>query len=113
MEPQMCLLTTGGLGIGFAVAKTITAFAIGIFGGLATRAVIKAGGFASPLKAKISGCGGCKPKMADEKPIWAFWQEQDRQTEFNSNFLSTLILSWKMAGAGIHAGKPDGYVFAG
>lgn len=48
----MCLLTTGGLGIGFAVAKTITAFAIGIFGGLATRAVIKAGGFASPLKAK-------------------------------------------------------------
>jgi hypothetical protein len=112
MEPQMCLLTTGGLGIGFAVAKTITAFAIGIFGGLAARAVIKAGGFASPLKAKISGCGGCKPKMADEKLIWAFWQEQVRQTEFNSSFLSTLFFLGK-CGAGLHAGKPDGYVFAG
>ena len=109
----MFLLTTGGPGIEFTVARTITAFAIGIFGGLATQAVIKASGFASPLKAKISGCGGCNLKIADEKPIWAFWQEQDRQTEFNSNFLSTLILSWKMAGAGIHAGKPDGCVFTG
>jgi hypothetical protein len=64
------------------------------------------------LKAKISGCGGCKPKMADEKLIWAFWQEQVRQTEFNSSFLSTLFFLGK-CGAGLHAGKPDGYVFAG
>ncbi len=96
MDPEMFVLTVGGLGFEFAVAKTIAAFFIGIFGGLATRAVIRAGGFASPLKAKASGCGSsCTPTIADEKPVWAYWKEAERKKEFNSSFTSTLYFLGK------------------
>ena len=95
MDPEMFVLTVGGLGFEFAVAKTIAAFAIGIFGGLATRAVIKAGGFTSPLKDDVSGCGTCKPKIADEQPLWAFWKEARRKATFNTDFFSTLYFLGK------------------
>lgn len=96
MDPEMFILTFGGLGFEFAVAKTIAAFAIGMFGGLATRAVQKAGGFSSPLKAEVSGCGSsCKPQISDEKPVWAFWKEADRKQEFGSIFMVTVLFLGK------------------
>jgi uncharacterized protein len=95
MDPEMFVLTVGGIGFEFAVAKTIAAFSIGLFGGFATRAVMKAGGFASPLKADVSGCGTCKPKIADEQPVWAFWKEAERKNVFNSDFFSTLYFLGK------------------
>lgn len=90
MDPEMFVLTFGGLGLEFAVAKTLAAFAIGMFGGLATRAVQKFGGFASPLKAAASACGACRPEISDEKPLWAFWKEPGRRQEFGSIFTVTI-----------------------
>jgi len=95
MDPEMFILTAGGLGLEFAIAKTIAAFAIGLFGGLTTRAVQKAGGFASPLKAGVSACGSCKPEIADEKPLWAFWKETQRKQEFGSIFTETVLFLGK------------------
>ena len=95
MDPEMFILTVGGLGLEFALAKTVAAFAIGMFGGLATRAVQKAGGFASPLKAEVSGCGTCKPKISDEQPLWAFWTEPSRKQEFGSIFIATVLFLGK------------------
>ncbi|MBT7137204.1 MAG: permease [Rhodospirillaceae bacterium] len=96
MDPEMFVLTVGGLNFEFAVAKTIAAFAIGIFGGLATRAVQRSGGFASPLKAEVAGCGSsCKPQISDEKPLWAFWKEAERKQEFGSIFTVTVLFLGK------------------
>jgi uncharacterized protein len=96
MDPEMFVLTVGGLNFEFAVAKTIAAFAIGIFGGLATRAVQRAGGFASPLKAEVAGCGSsCKPQISDEQPLWAFWKETERKQEFGSIFTVTVLFLGK------------------
>lgn len=96
MSPDMFVLTVGGLGFDFAIAKTIAAFSIGMFGGLATRAVMAAGAFSAPLKDAVVGCGGCcKPKIANEKPVWKFWQESERKADFGSSFLSTLLFLGK------------------
>lgn len=96
MDPEMFVLTFGGLGIEFAIAKTIAAIAIGLFGGFATRAVQKAGGFASPLKAEVAGCGSsCKPQISDEKPLWAYWKEDARKQEFNTIFMTTVLFLGK------------------
>lgn len=95
MDPEMFILTFGGLGLEFAIAKTLATFAIGLFGGLATRAVINAGGFTSPLKVEAATCGSCKPQISDEKPVWAFWRDQSRKSDFNVNFISTLLFLGK------------------
>ncbi len=94
MDPEMFVLTVGGLGFEFAVAKTIAAFAIGLFGGFATRAVINFGGFASPLKEEVGG-GLCRPKIADEKPVWKFWNDPERKSVFNADFYKTLYFLGK------------------
>ncbi|MEE9290728.1 MAG: permease, partial [Alphaproteobacteria bacterium] len=41
MDPEMYVLTAGGLGVQFATAKTIAAVGIGLFGGFATLAVVR------------------------------------------------------------------------
>lgn len=95
MDPEMFILTAAGISFDFAVAKTVAAFFIGTFGGFATRAVMSAGGFASPLKDDVKSCGGCTPKIANEKPLWAFWRETDRKQEFSSSFVSTTLFLGK------------------
>lgn len=95
MDPEMFVLTVGGLSLEFAVAKTIAAFAIGMFGGLATRAVMNAGAFASPLKEEVSSCGSCQPKIADERPRWAFWHDPERSRTFRTDFLTTALFLGK------------------
>ncbi|MBC8267125.1 MAG: permease [Rhodospirillaceae bacterium] len=96
MDPEMFVLTVGGLSFEFAVAKTLAAIAIGMFGGLATRAVQKAGGFTAPLKAEVSGCGSsCKPQISDEKPLWTYWKDAGRRQDFNSTFMTTVLFLGK------------------
>ena len=44
MDPSMFILTSGLLGVEFALAKTLAALGLGFFGGLATHIVVAAGG---------------------------------------------------------------------
>jgi len=67
MDPEMFLLTVGGIGFEFATAKTLAAIGLGIFGGFATFGVEKIGGLKDPLRyAEVfNRCGGGSPPMTN------------------------------------------------
>lgn len=80
MDPAMFAITSGGIGFDFAVAKTIAAIGLGVFGGAMVMAFAKTPVFADPLRAQpaISGC--CSSKKATLN--WRFWQEAERRATF-------------------------------
>src|SRR3546814_17716262 len=49
IDPSMFVLTAGVLGSEFALAKTLAAIGLGLFGGFVTLVLIRPGGTADPL----------------------------------------------------------------
>jgi uncharacterized membrane protein YraQ (UPF0718 family) len=88
MDPAAFAITAGALGFQFAVAKTVAAVALGLFGGFAMYAATSAGWFADVLRPRQSGgcCAGPSPFKG--KPVWKFWNEEERRQVF---FKETLI----------------------
>jgi uncharacterized membrane protein YraQ (UPF0718 family) len=85
MDPSMFVLTYGVLGVEFALAKTLAAVGLGIFGGLSVLALSRAGGLEKPLREGIGngGCGGAKVRAP--KPVhWRFWAEPERRAKFGT-----------------------------
>jgi hypothetical protein len=102
MDPEVFFLTAGPLGLTFAVGKTIAAIFIGLLGGFATHALMRAGGFSNPLKVGVgagcgSGCGtGCEPaKVGGDEVKWRFWEERDRRQVFVRESVVTLAFLGK------------------
>lgn len=95
MDPSMFVLTSGVLGVEFALAKTVAAIGLGIMGGAVVHGITLAGGLATPLRDGIGngGCGGAK--MRAPKPVvWRFWDDQARRTKFGREALHvTLFLT--------------------
>ena len=95
MDPSMFVLTTGVLGLEFALAKTLAAVGLGLFGGWTVHLLGRAGGLAAPLREGIGdgGCGG--GKVRDPKPVaWRFWNHADRRAKFGREAVSvTLFLA--------------------
>jgi uncharacterized protein len=94
IDPSMFVLTAGLLGLQFAVAKTIAAISIGLFGGLATHILTARGDFGQPLREGL-GDGGCAgAKVRAPKPVmWRFWTQADRRARFwNDAAATTLFL---------------------
>ncbi|MFO7757027.1 MAG: permease [Roseovarius sp.] len=95
MDPSMFVLTTGVLGVEFAVAKTLAAVGLGVTGGAIVHMIGRAGGLADPLREGIGngGCGG--GKVRDPKPVmWRFWQNDERRAKFGREGLKvTLFLA--------------------
>lgn len=92
MDPSMFVLTAGLLGTEFAIAKTLAAVGLGIMGGTVTYAILRAGGFKSPLREGVGngGCGGSSVRT--NKPVvWKFWTEQDRLQKFWREGLKTAV----------------------
>jgi len=83
IDPAMFALTAGTLGVGFAVAKTLAAIGLGLFGGFATAALARGGWLADPLRAGVGdgGCGGARVRNP-KPPVWAFWRETARRERF-------------------------------
>jgi uncharacterized membrane protein YraQ (UPF0718 family) len=83
MDPSMFVLTAGVLGTEFAVAKTLAAIGLGLFGGFAVHALAGAGGLADPLREGVGngGCGGAKVRTRKEV-AWRFWDDSARVTKF-------------------------------
>lgn len=83
MDPSMFVLTTGVLGLEFALAKTIAAVGLGMFGGITVHVIARAGGLSDPLREGV-GNGGCgASKVRNVQPVvWAFWREDDRRSKF-------------------------------
>jgi uncharacterized membrane protein YraQ (UPF0718 family) len=86
MDPSMFIITAGTLGTGFAVAKTVSAFGIGMAGGFALFALQRRGLFSKPLREGV-GDGGCAgSKIRDPKAVvWRFWQEPERRESFGAS----------------------------
>jgi hypothetical protein len=83
IDPAMFVLTSGLLGAGFAVAKTLAAIGLGLLGGYATMALAKSGWLADPLRPGI-GDGGCAASSVRKAaPVaWAFWRDEARVGRF-------------------------------
>jgi uncharacterized protein len=93
-DPAMLTVTAGLLGLPFAIGKTVIAFGIGMFGGLATLAVTARDGFAAAVRDDTSIAAGscCDPLEV----MWPFWRDIDRRRQFLNEARSTawLMLKW-------------------
>ena len=95
MDPPAFAITTGALGIEFAIGKTIAAVGIGVFGGFAIRAVVVSGWIAEPLKQQASRGCGCGPNPLDGRPVWKFWHEAPRRQVFSSTAVEQALFLGK------------------
>lgn len=96
IDPPTLLITAGALGWPFAIGKAVAAVSLGLFGGFAIRFLSRGGAFAKPLKVyEQKGCCGATPKE-QEKPMWKFWQSDERRAEFRSQFVTNglFLLKW-------------------
>ncbi|MBE1292509.1 MAG: permease [Rhodobacteraceae bacterium] len=95
MDPSMFFLTTGVLGAEFAIAKTLAAVGLGIFGGSVVHILSRGGALSEPLRDGVGngGCGGSK--MRAPKPVvWKFWTEGERRSKFvKTAWTTTLFLA--------------------
>ena len=96
MDPSMFLLTTGVLGIEFAIAKTVAALSLGIFGGLVVHVLTWNGALSEPLRDGVGngGCGGAKVRNAPTV-VWNFWIDKVRTTKFTREGLKTALFLMK------------------
>jgi uncharacterized membrane protein YraQ (UPF0718 family) len=93
MDPSMFVLTTGVLGVDFAVAKTIVAIGLGAAGGLVVMLLARGNALNNPLRENIGngGCGGAK--VREQKPVvWAFWVDERRRGKFLQTAWKTTML---------------------
>jgi len=92
IDPSMFVLTSGLLGLEFAVAKTLAAIGLGLFGGYVTYLLARGGYFSDPLRPGI-GNGGCGASSV-RKPgpvVWRFWSEAPRRERFIREGASTAL----------------------
>ncbi|WP_069299685.1 permease [Neptunicoccus sediminis] len=97
MDPPMFIITSAALGVDFAIAKTIAAVAFGLFGGFVVMAFSRTALFTDPLRPDAQGGGcGCSANPFTGKPVWRFWQESDRLTQFKNTAAHNLVflLKW-------------------
>jgi uncharacterized membrane protein YraQ (UPF0718 family) len=83
MDPEMFILTAAGIGLNFAVAKTIAAVAMGLLAGFAVLVILRCGFLVRPLQAQLSNrydisCGQGKDDLAK----WKFLHDADRKSIF-------------------------------
>ncbi|EPX77189.1 permease [Litoreibacter arenae] len=83
MDPAMFLITSGTLGFDFALAKTLSAIGLGLFGGFATMMLARSALFADPLRGVTQGGCGCGSPFKGT-PNWRFWQEPKRVAVFKT-----------------------------
>ena len=87
MDPEMFVLTAAGIGMNFAIAKTIAALCMGLMAGFVTHGLRSYAFVANPMKEDISSCcsTSCSPGFDTSAPVkvfWKFWQHPERLTAF-------------------------------
>lgn len=94
-DPAVFALTYSVIDLDFAVARTIAAIAIGIFGGTAIYILNKNGLFNNPLKPEVAAKKTITP-LEDRKIVWKFWTDESRRAAFIAEFKTTLLflLKW-------------------
>jgi uncharacterized membrane protein YraQ (UPF0718 family) len=98
MDPAMFAITSGALGWEFAVAKTIAAVGLGMFGGFGVMLASNTPLFINPLRERpaVGGCGCSTNKPFSEKPQWAFWSDAERRKTFTDTGVENalFLLKW-------------------
>ena len=95
MDPAMFLITAGALGTEFAVAKTLSAVGLGLFGGAVTHILAERSIFPAPLKEAARGGCGCGPSPFEGTPNWTFWAEPERRSVFLDTALRNALFLGK------------------
>ncbi|MEQ6202247.1 permease [Sulfitobacter sp. HNIBRBA2951] len=92
MDPSMFMLTTATLGFEFAIAKTIAALGLGVFGGFVVHMISQAGGLADPLREGVGngGCGASKVRTV-QPVVWKFWRDTARVEAFWREAIKTTL----------------------
>lgn len=92
MDPSMFVLTSGVLGVEFAIAKTLSAIGLGVFGGVVVHVLSRSGALVDPLKDGIGngGCGGASVR-APKPVVWKFWDDAGRRGKFGREALKTTL----------------------
>ncbi len=92
MDPSMFVMTAGVLDMDFAVAKTLAAMGLGVFGGLVVLMLSRSGALADPLREGIGngGCGGARVR-APKPVVWRFWEQAERRMKFGKTALTTTL----------------------
>lgn len=89
MDPALFLVTAGTLGLEFAIAKTLAAIAIGLFGGIGAWALAHIGRIGTPLRPDLSRCGcNAHPSPGQATVRWTFWREAPRIDVFRTTLAS-------------------------
>lgn len=96
MDPAMFTITANELGWDFAVAKTVAAIGIGVFGGAVVWGLSRSAMLTDILRDNASpGCGCGTQKPFSGKPVWQFWRYRDRSILFRETALSQTIFLGK------------------
>ncbi len=83
MDPEMFILTAAGIGINFAIAKTLAAVTMGLIAGFAVLLVQRFGFLDKPLQPQIGkGCASTSDSSTDTAVKWRFWREPARIQAF-------------------------------
>jgi len=91
MDPVMFTMTSGVIGVDFAIAKTLAAVGIGLLGGFGIWTLQRFGFLGRPLRPALGngGCGGSIVRV--ESPVvWSFWREHVRTLSFVESAVSNL-----------------------
>ena len=96
MDPAMFAITSGTLGFDFAIAKTIAAVSLGLFGGFTVMTFAKSAVLADPLRERpaIGGCCGAKKPFSGQ-PVWKFWGDAERRETFRTTAVENAIFLFK------------------
>ncbi len=103
MDPAMFLITSGELGLPFALAKTAAAVGLGLFGGFTVKALAGSALFANPLKkapVKSCGCSSSANSCSTDTPfsgqvVWKFWPDPERRATFRDTALENILFLGK------------------
>ena len=82
IDPPTLVITAAALGWNFAIAKAVFAVAIGLLGGVAIAALVRTGMFANPASSKLGSTSSCGADPLTGKPVWRFWQYDERRQVF-------------------------------
>jgi uncharacterized membrane protein YraQ (UPF0718 family) len=82
MDPAMFLMTTGTLGIGFALAKVAAAVGVGLLGGVGAHLLTRAGLLGDALRPQLLAGARSERFRDPAQVVWRFWSDPQRLAVF-------------------------------
>jgi uncharacterized membrane protein YraQ (UPF0718 family) len=92
MDPAMFVITSGALGVDFAIGKTVAAVGFGLFGGFTVMMLSGTMLFADPLReTSVTSCGCGSNDPFRGQAVWAFWRDGARIKAFRDTALQNAL----------------------